>query len=96
MTQAYFACIRLIVFNAQASDGIEHSQYHNSYVCEDSNPHVGDTQRTQDQADGLNCQRKYDVLVNDAQTFPGNPHSQSDLGRIVIHQNHIRCLNGRI
>ena len=64
MTQAYFACIRLIVFNAQASDGIEHSQYHNSYVCEDSNPHVGDTQRTQDQADGLNCQRKYDVLVN--------------------------------
>ena len=64
MTQAYFACIRLIVFNAQASDGIEHSQYHNSYVCEDSNPHVGDTQRTQDQADGLDCQRKYDVLVN--------------------------------
>ena len=57
---------------------------------------AGDTQRTQDQADGLNCQRKYDVLVNDAQTFPGNPHSQSDLGRIVIHQNHIRCLNGRI
>ena len=25
---------------------------------------AGDTQRTQDQADGLNCQRKYDVLVN--------------------------------
>ena len=66
MTQAYFACIRLIVFNAQASDGIENSQYHHSYVCEDSNPHIGDTQRTQDQADGFDCQRKYDVLVNDA------------------------------
>ena len=24
---------------------------------------AGDTQRTQDQADGLNCQRKYDVLL---------------------------------
>lgn len=49
MMQAYFSCIRLIVFNVQASDGIENSKYHHSYVCEDSDPHIGDTQRTQDQ-----------------------------------------------
>ena len=96
MTPTYFYCIRLIVFNAQASDGIENSQYHHSYICEDSNPHIGDTQRTQDQADGLDCQRKYDVLVDDTQTFAGNPHSQGNLGRIVIHQDHVCSFNGCI
>ena len=84
------------VMQELSSDSIENSKYHHSYVCEDSNPHIGDTQRTQDQADGFDCQRKYDVLVDDTQTFPGNPHCQGNLGGIVIHQDHVCRFNGCI
>ena len=54
----------------QAAYGIQHGQHHDAHVCEYGNPHVCNAKGAQYQADCLDCQGKYDVFIDDAQTLP--------------------------
>ena len=54
------------------------------------------TQSAEHQAGELDGQREDDVLVDDAEGAAGDAHGQRDLGRVVVHQDDVRGLNGGV
>ena len=51
-----FCCLQ--VFDKEGADGIEHRQDHDTHIGKDGQPHVGNAQRTQHQADQLDADGK--------------------------------------
>ena len=44
----------------------------------------------------LHRQREHDVLIHDADALPGAVDGLGDLHGLVVHQHHVRRLDGRI
>ena len=84
------------VFGVEGAGGVEDGQHHDADVGEDGGPHACQTQSAEDQAGELDGQREDDVLVDDAEGAAGDAHGQRDLGRVVVHQDDVRGLNGGV
>ena len=80
----------------KAADGIENAEYHNAHIRKNGQPHVGDAQSAQQQADEFDADGEENILIDDPQALPGDPDGLADLAGIVVHQDHIRGLYGSI
>ena len=56
-------------FYKQSPDGVKHCNDHDSYVCKDGKPHIGDSNRSEHKTDQLDSDGKPDILVYDPQTL---------------------------
>ena len=95
MGRPLFICSLQVIY-PQGTDGIQHGDDHDTHVGKDGRPHIGDAHGTQYQAQALDAQRKHDVLVHDPQALAGDADGLGDLQGVVVHQHHVRRLNGGI
>ena len=49
----------------QSPDSIEHAEYHDAHVCKDREPHVGDADRPQQEADGFHSDSESYIFMDD-------------------------------
>ena len=68
-TRRPFAQLLLQIFNIQRTDGVEHGQDHDADIGKDREPHIGDAERAEHQADQFYADRKNDVFIDDAQAL---------------------------
>ena len=80
----------------ERAGGVEHTQDHNADVGEDGDPHVRNAERAEHEADGLDGQRKDDVLPDEAHGLARDAHGQRELARIVVHEHDVRRLDGGV
>ena len=81
-------------FIAQCTDRIQDGQHRNSDISKHCRPHSRAAKCYQDQNRDLDRNRKDDVLLYDTHRLSGNADRIHDLGRLIIHDDHIRSLNG--
>ena len=77
----------------QSPDGIEHAEYHDAHVSKDREPHVGDSDRPQKEADGFHSDSESYIFMDDPDAFAGDAYSLGDPERVIIHQDDIRRLD---
>ena len=80
----------------QGADGVEHGQDHDAHVREDGGPHARHAQGAEHQAQGLDAEGEDDVLIDDADALAGDADRLGDLQRVVVHEDHVRRLDGRV
>ena len=77
----------------QGTDGVEDAEDHNSYVSENSQPHIGNTQRPEEEAGQLDADGKPDIFIDDPDALAGKADRAGNLHRVIVHENHVRRLD---
>ena len=80
----------------QRPHGIKDCDDCNSDIGKNRFPHIGHSKCAQNQHERLHRESKYNILADNPNGLSGNRRNLRDFGRIIIHQDNVRRLNGRI
>ena len=62
----------LQIMNPQSPNRVQDRDDHNAHIGKNGEPHIGDAECAEPEAGKFNHECKYNVLVDDRQTFSGN------------------------
>lgn len=86
----------LYILHKERADCVQNGKDHDAHIGEDGEPHIGQTDCAEEEAEKLDADGEDDILVHDAHAFPGNPDGLGNFQGIIVHEDHIGGFDGSI
>ena len=84
------------VFRVESAGRIQDSEDHDADIGKDGQPHRRQSKGSQDQDRNLDGDGEDHILLGDRKRMAGDADHQGDLRRPVVHQHHVRGIDGGV